>query len=154
VVARLRELVLGSARLFADATVVLVLDPGRGRTKRGYFWAIARDDRAWGGRDPPAVVYSYAPGRGQLHAKALLGDYRGVLQCHGYAAYKRLVDPAREADGVILAFCWSHVRRGFYDLARTGAAPIAAEALARIAALYRIETGIRGQSAAQRADRW
>ena len=39
-----------------------------------------------------------------------------------------------------LAFCWSHVRRGFYDLARTGTAPIATEALTRIAALYRIET--------------
>jgi hypothetical protein len=28
-----------------------VLDPGRGRTKKGYFWAIARDDRPWGGTD-------------------------------------------------------------------------------------------------------
>jgi transposase len=150
VVARLRELVLGAARVFADETVVPVLDPGRGRTRQGYFWAVARDDRAWGGCDPPAVVYSYAPGRGQLHAKALLGGYRGVLQCDGYAAYKRLVDRTVEAGGITLAFCWSHVRRGFYDLARTGAAPIAAEALARIAALYRIESGIRGQSAEQR----
>jgi len=25
-----------------------VLDPGRGKTKTGYFWAIARDDRPWG----------------------------------------------------------------------------------------------------------
>jgi hypothetical protein len=28
-----------------------VLDPGRGRTKKGYFWAIARDDRPWSGTD-------------------------------------------------------------------------------------------------------
>jgi transposase len=40
-----------------------VLDPGRGRTRQGYFWTIARDDRPWGGPDPPAVVYTYAPGR-------------------------------------------------------------------------------------------
>ena len=33
VVAKLRETVLGSARVFADETVVPVLDPGRGRTK-------------------------------------------------------------------------------------------------------------------------
>ena len=44
----------------------------------------------------------------------------------------------------MLAFCWSHVRRGFYDLVKGGAAPIATEALKRIAALYRIEDDIRG----------
>jgi transposase len=49
VVARLREMVLASTRIFADETVVPVLDPGRGRTKHGYFWAIARDDRPWAG---------------------------------------------------------------------------------------------------------
>jgi len=32
VVARLREMLLASARIFADETVVPVLDPGRGRT--------------------------------------------------------------------------------------------------------------------------
>lgn len=108
VVAQLREIVLASARIFADETVVPVLDPGRGRTKKGYFWAVARDDRPWGGTDPPAVVYTYAPGRGQEHALALLRGYRGLLQCDGYAAYKQL--GGRE--GATLVFCWSHVRRG------------------------------------------
>jgi hypothetical protein len=37
-----------------------VLDPGRGRVKQGYFWAIARDDRPWGGTDPPAIAFTYA----------------------------------------------------------------------------------------------
>ncbi len=68
VVGRLREMLLASPCLFADETVVPVLDPGRGRTKQGYFWAVARDHRRWGGPDPPAAVYSYAPGRGQAHA--------------------------------------------------------------------------------------
>ena len=58
VVARLREMMLASTRVFADETVVPVLDPGRGRTKQGYFWAMARDDRPWGGSQPPAVVYT------------------------------------------------------------------------------------------------
>ncbi len=152
VVARLREMVLGSARVFADETTVPVLDPGRGRTKTGYFWAVARDDRPWGGTDPPAVVYNYAPGRGQVHNDRLLGAYRGILQCDGYATYKKLAAARHHGHGpgVTLVFCWSHVRRGFYDLARAGAAPIAAEALARIAALYRIEAEVRGQSAADR----
>jgi transposase len=98
---------------------VPVLDPGRGRTKQGYFWAMARDDRPWGGSEPPAVVYSYAPGRGHIHANTLLGGYRGILQCDGYAAYKKLVGSKTNEQSVTLAFCWSHVRRGFYDLAKT-----------------------------------
>jgi transposase len=53
----LRAILLGSARLFADETTLPVLDPGRGRTKTGHAWAIARDDRPWGGSDPPAVVF-------------------------------------------------------------------------------------------------
>jgi transposase len=147
---RLKEMVLGSARLFADETVVPVLDPGRGRTRQGYFWTIARDDRAWGGPDPPAVVYTYAPGRQHEHARALLGDYRGILQCDGYTAYKRLIDPLGRRGPSRLAFCWSHVRRNFYDLAKAGAAPIATETLTRIAALYRLEAEIRGLSAPER----
>jgi transposase len=150
VVARLKEIVLGSARIFADETPVPVLDPGRGRTKKGYFWAIARDDRPWGGKDPPAVVYTYAPGRGHKHGLALLGDFRGILQVDGYPAYQKLADPAGKAGPSALAFCWSHVRRGFYDVAKGGNAPIATEALARIAALYRIEAEIRGLSADER----
>jgi transposase len=50
---------------------------------------------------------------------------------------------------VTLAFCWSHLRREFYDLAKAGA-PIATETLSRIAALYRIEAEIRGKSAEHR----
>ena len=146
---RLREMLLASTRLFADETVVPVLDPGRGRTKQGYFWAIARDDRPWGGSQPPAVVYSYAPGRGHTHARALLGSYRGILQCDGYAAYKQLAGSNSDAQSVTLVFCWSHVRRGFYDLAKTKA-PIAMEALQRIAALYAIEARVRGKTAADR----
>jgi transposase len=149
VVARLREMMLASTRIFADETVVPVLDPGRGRTKQGYFWAMARDDRPWAGDQPPAVVYSYAPGRGHIHAHTLLGGYLGILQCDGYQAYKKLGGSRSAEPPVTLAFCWAHVRRGFYDLAKTKA-PIAMEALKRIAALYQIEADVRGQSAADR----
>jgi hypothetical protein len=64
----------------------------------------------------------------------------------GYAGYRILA----ERNAVQLAFCWSHVRRRFYELTAAGPAPIASEALERIAALYRIETGIRGLSADER----
>jgi transposase len=146
---RLRELILGSAKIAVDETVVPVLDPGRGCTKKGYFWAIARDDRPWGGTDPPAVAYSYAPGRGAVHALKLLEHYRGVVQCDGYAAYKTVADAAC-GEGITLAFCWAHLRRRFFDIAKDGPAPIASEALERIAKLYVIEKTIRGQSAGER----
>ena len=147
---RLREILLGSARLAADETPVPVLDPGRGRTKTGYFWAIARDDRPWGGADPPAVVYSYAPGRGAEQGLKPLAGYAGIVQCDGYGAYKQLGDPARAGGPATLAFCWAHVRRHFYEIAKSGPAPIASEALQRIAALYAIEETIRGTSPAAR----
>ena len=89
------------------------------------------------------------PGRGHVHANTLLGGYRGILQCDGYAAYKKFGGSKSADPPVTLAFCWSHVRRGFYDLAKTKA-PIATEALKRIAALYEIEARIRGKSAAER----
>jgi transposase len=150
VVRRLKEIVLSSARIFADETTMKVLDPGRGHTKQGYFWVAARDDRACGSADPPAVIYQYATGRAKRHADALLGGYRGIVQCDGYNAYKQLAGPARDDAPVTLAFCWSHVRRGFYDPAKSGTSPIATEALVRIAALYRIETEIRGKDPAER----
>jgi transposase len=142
VVRRLHEILLASTRLFADETTMPVLDPGRGKTKKGYAWAIARDDRPWGGTDPPAVVFHDAPGRSAEHAKALLAGYRGILHCDGYGAYKTL---AVAKDGITLAFCWSHVRREFIELAKSKTAPIAQETLRRIAALYAIEAGIRGK---------
>jgi hypothetical protein len=53
---------------------------------------------------------------------------------------------------VTLAFCWSHWRRRFYEIAKAGSAPIAEEALRRIAGIYRIETKIRGKTAAERRE--
>src|SRR5262249_1924347 len=62
---RLREFILTAGKIAVDETIAPVLDPGRGRTNQGYFWAIARDDRPWGGTDPPgggpgrpAIAYS------------------------------------------------------------------------------------------------
>jgi transposase len=135
-----------SPKLFCDETRCPVLDPGRGKTKTGFLWAIARDDRPWGGSDPPAVAYSYASGRGSEHAVKLLEGFNGILQVDGYAVYKKLAAPARVGGPVTLAYCWSHLRRQFYELYVGGNAPIATEALARIKLLYDTEADIRGLS--------
>ena len=147
---RLRELILGSLKIAVDETVAPVLDPGRGRTKKGYLWAIARDDRPWGGTDPPAIAYTYAPGRGAVHALKLLDTYHGIVQCDGYAAYKNIANAAYLGEAITLAFCWAHLRRKFFEIAKGGSAPIASEALDRIALLYAIEKTIRGRSADER----
>jgi transposase len=135
-----------STKLFADETTAPVLDPGRGRTKTGQLWAYARDDRPWGGTDPPGVVYVYAPDRKAERPIAHLAGFKGVLQVDGYGGYRVLA----ERGDVELAFCWSHVRRRFYELAAAGSAPIASEALEHIAGLYRIEAEIRGHGADER----
>ncbi len=143
---RLLAHIRSSPRIFADETTAPVLDPGRGRTKTGQLWTYARDDRPWGGADPPAVAYVYAPDRKGERPAAHLAGYAGVLQVDGYAGYRALA----ETNAVHLAFCWAHVRRRFYELAAANAAPIATKTLERINALYAIEKDIRGRSADQR----
>lgn len=137
-----------STKLFMDETPAPVLVPGRKRTKTGYFWALARDDRPWSGDDPPAVVFTYAPGRSGQHADNILKGFSGTLQVDGYAGYNRLLK--RPAHDVTLAYCWAHARRKLHDVAQSGAAPIAQEGLAQIQALYRIEKDLRGQAIDQR----
>lgn len=152
----LRETLLASPKLCVDETPAPVLDPGRGKTKTGYFWALSRDDRPWAGPDPPGVVYAYAPGRGAIHGLKLLEGYRGIIHCDGYQAYKTMTDAARVETlptGATLAFCWSHLRRQFVKLEREAApapAPVAHQALERIAQLYAIEKALRGRPAEER----
>ena len=133
-----------SDRLFADETTAPVLDPGRGRTKTGQLWAYARDDRPWGGTDPPAVAYVYAPDRKGERPSEHLKGFAGVLQVDGYAGYNAI----GRSNRVQLAYCWAHVRRGFYDIAASR--PVATEALVRISRLYAIEQEVRGRSPDQR----
>ena len=134
-----------SERLFADETTAPVLDPGRGRTKTGQLWAYARDDRPWGGDDPPMVAYVYAADRKAERAEAHLRDFAGILQVDGYAGYTAL---AKRRQQIQLAFCWAHVRRKFYELADNSS--VATEVLQQIAALYKIEDEVRGAPAEQR----
>ncbi len=140
-----------------DETRAPVLDPGRGKTKTGYFWALARDDRPWNRQEagsgadatgsttgPPGVAFTYAPGRGGQYAEDILQGFTGILQVDGYAGYNRLL--RRTDRSVQLAYCWAHARRKLYEIARNRTAPIAEAGLKQIAALCRIETNIKGQS--------
>jgi len=145
----LREHILAelrrSERLFADETTAPVLDPGHGRTKTGQLWAYARDDRPWGRAAPPLIAYVYAADRKAERPEMHLGTFAGILQVDGYGGYAAL---ARRRQQVVLAFCWAHVRRKFYELAATS--PVAEEVLRRIAKLYVVEDEVRGLPPEQR----
>lgn len=143
---RIADHVMGAERVFADDTVLPVLDPGRGRTRTGRLWVYARDDRPWGGSDPPAVLYTYSPDRKAERPAAHLERFRGILQVDGYAGF----EPLAARGHIALAACWAHTRRKFYDVHQATGSPIAQETLRRIAALYAIEAEIRGGTAASR----
>jgi transposase len=147
-VERMSALMKQSGRLFMDETRAPVLDPGRGRTKTGYLWAVLRDDRGHRGADPPIAVYHYAPGRSGEHAERILEGFDGVLQVDGYGGYHRLARAERRGGAPLrLAWCWSHGRREIIAATPKAGSPIAEAILARIAALYAIEAEIRGKEA-------
>lgn len=133
-----------SSKLFMDETRAPVLDPGARKTRTGYFWALARDDRPWKGTAPPGVAFTYAPGRGGLHAERILQGFGGILQVDGYAGYNRLIAPGRVGADIRLAYCRAHARRKLIDITRAGTAPIAEEGVRLIRELYAIQADIRG----------
>jgi len=139
-----------STKLFMNETRAPVLDPGARKTKTGYFWALARDDRPWLGTAPPGVAFTYAAGRGGQHAERILQGFGGTLQVDGYAGYNRMIAPRRIGPGIQLAHYWAHARRKLIEITRTGPAPIAEEGLALIRELYAIEADIRGGDPATR----
>ena len=135
---------LASSKIFADETKMPVLKPGNGKTKSGFLWGYAVDDRPWVGPSPPLVVYVYADGRGGKHVAKHLERFSGVVQVDAYPGYNILEKGNRPAGPIKLAFCWTHLRRRFYEFHKSTGSPIASEAMDRIGKLYAIEKKIRG----------
>jgi len=152
----LAEAIAGHVRqgeaLHADDTPVPVLDPGRGRTKTGRLWVSVRDERPWGSAVPPGVFYRYAPDRKATQAAALLKDCQGYLHADGYAGFNSLYEanPITGKAQLIEVACWAHVRRKIYEVHVATQSPAAHNLLERMAALFAIEAGIRGRTAAER----
>lgn len=147
VVDHMRAHLKAADRLFMDETRAPVLDPGRRRTKTGYFWAVVADDRSHGGAEPPIVMFHYAPGRGAVHALRFLDGYRGrFLQCDGYDAYDKLTAVDRTEGPWQLVHCWTHVRRRFVKRLESDGSPIAEGALRQITELHAVEASVRGRA--------
>jgi transposase len=142
----LRRYVIGGNKLHADDTPLPVLAPGNGKTKTGRLWTYVRDDRPAGDTSAPAVWFSYSPDRKGEHPQQHLRDFTGTLQADAYAGFNQLYENGRIQE----AACWAHVRRKFYELMEAHKSPIATEAVERIAALYAIESEIRGRAPDER----
>jgi transposase len=140
----IRAYVFAAERIHADDTTVPVL--AKNKTRTGRLWTYVRDDRPFGGPDPPAAVFFYSRDRGGEHPEQHLAGYTGLMQADAYAGFHRLYEANRKPGPIIEAACWAHARRKFFDLARINKAPIAAEAVKRIDALFAIEREIYGMA--------
>ena len=138
----LEHYVMAGRKVYADDTPTPVLQPGKKSTKTGRLWAYVRDDRNAGVDDPPAVWYAYSPDRKGLWPQQHLKNFRGSMQADGYAGFNALYQSGK----VLEVACWAHVRRKFYEIAKSSPGGFADEVLSRIAELYAIEADIRGQS--------
>src|SRR5215470_15749030 len=144
----IRTHVFAAERIHADDTPVKVLAKGKCRT--GRLWTYVRDDRPFAGTAAPAAAFFYSSDRGGVHPDAHLATYAGLMQADAYAGFNRLYEAGRKGGPITAAMCWAHARRKFFDVARLNQAPIAAEAVARIDALFAIERDINGKPPPER----
>ena len=144
----IRTHVMSAERIHADDTTVSVL--AKMKTVLGRIWTYVRDDRPFGGSDPPAALFYYSRNRAGEHPQGHLAGYVGLMQADAFNGYNDLYRANRKPAPILEAACWSHGRRKFFDLAKTGEAPIAAEAVRRIDELFAIERAINGKAPEQR----
>jgi transposase len=154
--------VLAAERLHGDDTTVPVL--AKGKTDVARLWVYVRDDQPFAGADPPAALFHYSRDRRGEHPRTHLVTWSGILQADAYGGYGELYAAGRQPGQVLEAGCFAHARRKFFELADVAAAarrksrgeragmiyPIALEAVQRLDALFDIERGLGGKTAAER----
>ncbi len=125
--------VMAGGYVQVDETPIQFLEPGHGKTRQGYFWTCSRP-----GGD---VVFRWETSRGTQCLNNLIPvNFRGVIQCDGYSAYRSFADSRNGT--VQLTGCWAHVRRKFYE-ALEQSPRTAAWFLGQIQQLYRVEAKLR-----------
>lgn len=69
----------------------------------GYMWSISNQ---------AGTYYRFESTRSGDVAKELLKNYRGSVLTDGYRGYNKL----KAIEGVVLGYCWAHVRRKFFEI--------------------------------------
>jgi hypothetical protein len=140
--------VMAAERLHGDDTTVPVW--ARGKTVTGRLWTYVRDDCPFGGPAPPAAIFFYSRDRTADQPNRHLAGYSGILQADAYAGFNDLYRPGRKPGPITEAACWAYGRRKLFDLAQLAKAPLAAEAVRRIDAIFEHERSINGLPPEQR----
>ena len=155
---RIRAHVFAGERIHGDDTPVPLL--AKGKTVTARLWVYVRDDKPFGGADPPAAMYFFSRDRTGEHPERHLAHYGGILQADAYAGFNGLYEAARKPIPITEAACWAHGRRKFFVLADIASkarnkkpvavSPIALDAVRKIDAIFAHEHAINGQSAERR----
>jgi hypothetical protein len=120
-----------SAWVQADETPLTVLEGPKKDPHRGWVWVYMNDE---------SVVFEYTRSRSQTNPARFLADFKGTIQVDGYTGYNLV---CQEAD-TIRAGCWAHVRRKFFEAARSEPV-LASHALALIRRMYLREREARAR---------
>ena len=145
----------------ADETTVQVIydndpsDPEDRKSAAGhnnYMW-VHRSGELGGG--PPIVVFEYQRTRHHKYPLNFYSGYEGVLVTDSLRQYGILEE---KIPGLTNANCWAHARRDYADAVKAIGkgnsnavkSSYAAQALARIGAIYKIEEGLKGLTPQER----
>jgi len=133
VAAMRRELISGTYIQADETPVDVQMQEGRGKNHQAYLWQY--------GRPGGTVVFDFRLGRGRDGPKQFLGQFEGLLQTDGYAAYDQIGGPR-----MVYAACWAHSRRQFFEAVQLNPKdPVATPIVARIDQLFAIDAEARHQ---------
>jgi len=134
--------VVGSGYIQMDETPIEYLVPGNKKTETGYLWVCNRP-----GGD---VVFHWQVSRAAKCVEKIIPvEFRGIIQCDGYAGYRSFAQSEKREGQIRLAACYAHARRKFIE-AREQAPRIVVWILGQIGQLYAIEGRLRKNRAGPR----
>jgi transposase len=88
IVQALKAHVHGAERIHTDDTTVPVLT--KLKTVTGRIWTYVRDDRPFGGQDPPAAFFEYSRSRAGEYPQKHLAGFVGIMQADAFSGYSAL----------------------------------------------------------------
>ena len=97
----IRHYILGADVIAADETWWRLMK--KASSRKWWVWAMSTHD---------AVFYHADERRNTEAARRCIGNFNGIVLCDGYAVYGSL---AKTNSELLLAYCWSHARRKFFE---------------------------------------
>lgn len=117
-----------------ETTLQVLKEDGRAAQAKSRMWV-----RRGGAPETPVILFDYEPSRSGEVAWRLLEDFKGILQSDGYSGYTAV----GKRDGIVHVGCLAHARRKFDEALKAqkqhGRGGLAAEGLAMIQRIYRVE---------------